>query len=90
MAFCKNFGSMTKGDNKSGQTGTNAMIVMTHDAIAQAYQDKKFFTFANPVVDYRPQKDNPNCICITAMGNLITYNGELSVPTADINTAKLH
>jgi hypothetical protein len=24
------------------------------------------------------------------MGNLITYNGELSVRTADINTAKLH
>ena len=24
------------------------------------------------------------------MGNLITYNGDLSVRTADINTAKLH
>ncbi len=58
--------------------------------IAHAYRKKKFFIFANPVVDYHPQKDDPNCIHITAIGNLIMYNGELSVRTADINTVKLH
>jgi hypothetical protein len=63
---------------------------MNHNEIAHAYREKKFFTFANPVVDYRPQKDDPNRIRITAMGNLITYDGELSVRTADINTAKMH
>jgi hypothetical protein len=89
-AFGKDFGGMAQGDNKTGQKGTNAMFVMTHDEIAHAYQKKKFFTFANPVVDYRPQKDDPNQIQITAMGNLITYNGDPSVRTADINTAKLH
>jgi hypothetical protein len=61
------------------------MFVMTRDEITHAYREKKFFTFANPVVDYPPQKDDPNCICITAMGNLITYDGELSVCMADIN-----
>jgi hypothetical protein len=81
---------MAQGDNKTGQKGTNAMFVMTHNEIAHAYQAKKFFTFANPVVDHRPQKEDPNCIRITAMGNLITYDGELSVRTVDINTAKLH
>ncbi len=89
-AFGKDFGGMAQGDNKTGQKGTNAMFVMTHDEIAHAYREKKIFTFTNPVVDYRPQKDDPNWIQITAMGNLITYNGELSVRTADINTAKLH
>ena len=89
-AFGKDFGGMAQGDNKTGQKGTNAMFVMTHKEIAHAYNEKKFFTFANPVVDYRPQKDDPNRIRITAMGNLINYEGELSVRTADINTAKLH
>ena len=52
-AFGKDFGGMAQGDNKTGQKGTNAMFVMTHREIAQAYSEKKFFTFANPVVDYR-------------------------------------
>ncbi len=37
-----------------------------------------------------PQKADPNRICITAEGNLIQCDCELSVPTADIDTAKLH
>jgi hypothetical protein len=51
---------------------------------------KKFFTFANPVVNYHPQKDDPNHIWIIAMGNLIPYNSELSIHALDIKTAKLH
>jgi hypothetical protein len=51
---------MAQGNNKFGQKGTNAMFVMTHDKIAHAYHKIFFFTFANPVVDYRPQKDDPN------------------------------
>ncbi len=90
MAFGKDFGDMAQGNNKTRQKGTNAIFVMTHNKIAHAYCKKKFFTFANPVVDYQPQKDDPNQIRITAMGNSITYDGELSVCTADINTAKLH
>ncbi len=89
-AFGKDFGGMAQGDNKTGQKGTNAMFVMTHDEIVHTYQEKKFFTFANPVDNYHPQKNNPNQIRITAMGNLITCNGKLSVCTADINAEKLH
>ncbi len=32
-AFGKDFGGMAQGDNKTGQKGTNAMFVMTHDKI---------------------------------------------------------
>ncbi len=42
------------------------------------------------MVDHRPQKADPNCICITAGGNLIQYDCELSAPIANIDTAKLH
>ncbi len=89
-AFGKDFGGMCQGDNKTGQIGTNAMVVMTHDEIAHALWAKQVFTYGNPVVDHRPQKEDPNRIRITAGGNLIKYDKELSVRTADINTAKLH
>jgi hypothetical protein len=66
------------------------MFVVTHNKLAHVLRAGKKFTFANPVVDYRPQKEDPNQIRITAMGNLVTYEGKLSVRTADINTAKIH
>jgi hypothetical protein len=34
MAFGKDFGRMAQEDNKTGQKGTNAMFVMTHNKIA--------------------------------------------------------
>jgi hypothetical protein len=33
MVFCKDFGDMAQGDNKTGQKGTNSIFVMTHDEI---------------------------------------------------------
>ncbi len=84
--FKKVISGMAQEDNKMGQKGTTAMFLMTHKKIAHAYREKKFFTFANPVIDYRPQKDDPNRIHITAIGNLITYDGELSICMADIHS----
>jgi len=81
---------MAQGCNKTKLKGTNAMFVMTHDEIRHALANKKFFTYANPVVDYRPQKEDPHRIRITAGGNLINYEGNASVRTADIDTAKIH
>ena len=88
--FGKDFGGMCQGDNKTGQKGTNAMFVMTHDEIAHALRAKRVFTYGNPVSDHRPQKEDPNRIRITASRNLIKCKEEISVRTADINTAKLH
>jgi hypothetical protein len=89
-AFGKDFGGMAQGCNKMGQKGTNAMFAMNHDEIQHAQAAKKFFTYANPVVDYRPQKEDPHRIWITAGGNLINYEGNASVRTANLYTAKLH
>ncbi len=89
-AFGKDFGGMAQGDKKTGQKGTNTMFVMNHDKLAHVLRAGKKITFANPVVDHRPQKEDSNQIRITAMGNLVSYEGELSVRTADINTAKIH
>jgi hypothetical protein len=45
MAFGKDFGSMAQGDLKTGQKGTNAMFVMTHEEIRHILrQGKKSLT----------------------------------------------
>ena len=51
---------MAQGDNKTGQRGTNAMFVMNYDDIKKILKAGKIFTYANPVVDHRPQKEDPN------------------------------
>jgi hypothetical protein len=89
MAFGKDFGSIVQGDIKMEQKGTNAMFVMTHDEIKHVLWQEKKITYGNPEVNYRPQKEDPCRICITAGGNLVTYKSSLSVCTADLDTAKL-
>jgi hypothetical protein len=88
-AFGKDFGGMAQGDEKTGQKGTNSIFVMEHDEITTAKKDGKQFTYARNVVDYRPQKEDPNRIRITVGGNLITYKGDVSTRTADLTTSKL-
>jgi hypothetical protein len=61
---------MTQGCNKTGPKGTNAMFVMTHDKIFHALAAKQNPTYANPVIDYHPQKDDPHQIRITTGGKL--------------------
>jgi hypothetical protein len=89
-AFGKDFGGMAQGCNKTGQKGTNAMFVMMKTEIASALAAGENITYANPAVDHRLQKEDPNRIQIAAGGNLIQCESELSVRTVDINTAKLH
>ena len=59
---------MVQKDDKTGQKGTNSIFVMTHAKTKQAYADKVTFTYAKIVVDFRPQKEDPYQIQITAGG----------------------
>lgn len=88
-AFTKDIGGMAHGDNKTGQKGMNVMFVMNHKEIRQQLSMGKKFTYGNPVVNYRPQKEDPHWICITAGGNLIIYDSSPSMRTAKLDTAKL-
>jgi hypothetical protein len=81
---------MVQGCNKTRQKGTNAMFVMTRNEIAHALAMGTKFTYANPVINHRPQEEDPNRIWITVGGNLIQCNLELLVRTTNINTNKLH
>jgi hypothetical protein len=86
-AFGKELGSLAQGDNKTGAAGTNTVFFMSHDEIANIPKDRTV-TYAREVVDYRPQKEDPNRVRITVGGNLIDYPGELTTRTADLITSK--
>jgi hypothetical protein len=86
-AFGKDFGEMAQGGDKTGQKGT--MFVMTHKEIDIAKNAGQKWTYARIVVNYRPQKEDPNSIRITVGGNRITYKGNTSTRTADLTTSKL-
>ena len=68
--------------------GTDSLIVLNHEEIFNIPTDRTV-TYANIVVDYRPQKEDPNRVRITAGGNLIIYPGELTIRTADLTTSKI-
>ena len=88
-AFGKEFGNLAQGDRKTGEKGTNTMFVMTHSQVRDIPRYRTI-TYGRIVVDYRPQKDDPNRVRITAGGNLIKdYPGELTTRTADLTTSKI-
>jgi hypothetical protein len=51
-ALGKDFGGMSQGGNKTGQKGTNAMFVMTHDTIRHVLATRQKITYGNLVVNY--------------------------------------
>jgi hypothetical protein len=51
-AFGKDIGGMLQGKNKTGQKGTNAMFVMSHNEIQHMLATGRKFTYGNPVIDY--------------------------------------
>ena len=61
---------------------------MTHEEIARILRSK-VITYARVVPDYRAQKEDLYRIRITAGGNLIKCNIELTTRTADILTSKI-
>ncbi|KAL7538190.1 hypothetical protein ACHAXR_008359, partial [Thalassiosira sp. AJA248-18] len=85
-AMCIELGRLANG---YGDTeGTNTFKFMSHDEISNIPGDRTV-TYARIVVDYRPQKKDPNRVRITAGGNLIDYPGELTTRTADLTTSKI-
>jgi hypothetical protein len=56
-AMCKELGHLTQGWD--GSNGTDTIFFMSHDEIKKIHRDRTV-TYVRIVVDYRPQKDDPN------------------------------
>ena len=88
-AFGKEVGRLAQGDAKTKTKGKNCIFAMTHDEIKKMYAKGKKPTYTRIVVNFRPQKEDPNQVRITAGGNLIKYPGEVTTRTADLTTTKI-
>jgi hypothetical protein len=88
QAMCKELGHLAQG--WGGKKGSDMVFFMTPEEIKRI-PSGRMVTYAHIVVDYRPQKDDPNHVCITVGvgGNLIDYPGELTTRTADLTTTKI-
>ena len=87
-AFGKEFGNLAQGDQRTQTPGTDAIFVLSPSQIKLIPADR-VVTYTRTVVDYRPQKSDPNRVRLTAGGNLIQYPDELTTRTADLITTKI-
>ena len=86
-ALGKEFGSLADGDNIIGAKGTYSLFVLTHQEIREIPTDR-IVTIGRLMVDYHPQKYDPNRFQLTAGGNLISYPGDVTTRTANLTTSK--
>jgi hypothetical protein len=61
IAFGKDFGGMSQGDNKTGQKGMNTMFVMLPLDIPNIFKDR-VIAYIMVVFNHLPQKEDPNRI----------------------------
>eukprot|EP00978_Attheya_sp_CCMP212_P042176 scaffold252677_cov57-Attheya_sp.AAC.2 len=58
-SFGKEWGGLAQGDNKTGAKGTDTFNLLCPDQVKDIPKDRTV-TYANIVVDYRAQKEDPN------------------------------
>ncbi len=68
--------------------GTNTIWYLSHADICKILQDRTV-TYACTVLDHRPQKEDPNHVCITVGGNLVGYPFKLTTRTANMVSSKI-
>jgi hypothetical protein len=72
----------------SVRKGTNTIVFIGRDGIP--IDQQKDVTYGRVCVNYRPEKANPNCTCLTVGGNCITYPSDCSITIVDMVTVKTH
>eukprot|EP00957_Ditylum_brightwellii_P208275 15356632-Ditylum_brightwellii.AAC.1 len=73
---------------KDTEKETATIFFLDKQQIKQIPEDRTVM-YAWIVVDYRPQKKDPNRVRFTVSGNLIHYPGDVATRTADLTTSKL-
>lgn len=79
---------MTQGDRHIGTTGTNAIFVVAPDEINYIPADQ-VITYTHLVVNFWPQKYDPNRVRLTKGSDWIKIHGDITTRTAYITTSKV-
>lgn len=84
---CMNeMGRLLLGIDPKSNNGTDTIRCIRHDEVPAG----KTPTYLSIVVDIRPQKEETHRVRFTCGGDKITYVGNVSTPTADMSTIKIH
>jgi hypothetical protein len=84
---CTNeMGRLLLGIDPSSDTGTDTIRFIGHEEVPAG----KTPTYLSIVVDIRPQKEEMHRVRFTCGGDKIIYAGNVSTPTANLSTIKIH
>eukprot|EP00957_Ditylum_brightwellii_P088585 6747557-Ditylum_brightwellii.AAC.1 len=82
-AFTKELNQLAQGQR--GYKVTNTISFIHKNAMPEGRK----VTYRHIVCNYRPQKEDPNCVRLTVGGGRVEYLFDVSTPIADLVTAKL-
>lgn len=83
-SFAKELDRLAQG--KLGNKGTETIFFISKLKVPNG----RTVTYGQICVNYRPQKDDPYCTRLTIGGDRIEYPWDVSTPTADLITSKIH
>eukprot|EP00957_Ditylum_brightwellii_P052689 3994206-Ditylum_brightwellii.AAC.1 len=86
-SFANELGRLAQGVAK-WEKGTNTIFFIPYEEVPE--DRRKDVTYRRIICDYRPQKKEKERTRLTVGGNLNNYPDDVSMPTADTITAKLH
>ena len=84
-SFANELGRLEHGMGKRVKD-TATVFFIHYDDIPSECQ--KYIAYGRIVIDYHPQKDEPNCSQLEVGGDLIDYPGDVRTPTANTTTDK--
>jgi hypothetical protein len=84
--LCQGIGSGTSPITKQ-VAGTNTFFLIDYHDIPSHKQND--FCHIMVVCEVRPEKDDPDCTCITISGNCICFPGDVGTNTASLELVKL-
>ena len=85
-SYTKELGRLAQG--VPGTKGTDTIVFIKYNAIP--LDRRRHVTYCRTVVMYRPEKDDPNRTRMTVGGNRILFLGDVSTPTVELLTVKMH
>jgi hypothetical protein len=85
-SYTKELGRLAQGI--PGMKGTDTIVFIKYEEIP--LDRRRHVTYGKTVVSYRPEKEDPNRTRLTVGGNRIVYPGDVSTPTVEMMTVKMH